>query len=87
MLGKTTRVVLFIILASVGNILLMGTIFIILMSLYLSFLAPLFPVGVNTTLGLVLFCASVVLTYIVYQQVLKKFGKKLKLDTLVSKKK
>lgn len=85
MLSRTTKVVIFIIVASIANILLMGLIFLGLMSLYLIFIAPLLPVNVNTIFGLLLFCASVVLTYIIYQQCIKRYGKQMGIQNIISK--
>ncbi len=85
-LNRTAKIVIFIVVASVANIVLMGLLFIGLMSLYLAFIAPLLPRNVNTILGLVIFCVAIVLTFIIYKQFIVRYGEKFKIQNLIAKK-
>ncbi|MFW5643255.1 MAG: hypothetical protein ACOCYQ_04445, partial [Alkalispirochaeta sp.] len=67
-MNKRINTVLFIIGATIFNIIAMVVIFFVLMVVFARFIAPSLPPGANQIILLVLFVASVAATYLIYHR-------------------
>lgn len=79
-MNKKTNTILFILGATVGNIVLMLAIFLGLFVLYGRFIAPNVDTTVNQIIVFVIFIGSVALTYFIYHRIIKLLSKKFDLD-------
>lgn len=79
-MNKRLNSVLFIIGATVANIVSMVVIFGVLMVLFARFLAPHLAPGANQIILLVLFVGSVVITYVLYHRFMKWLSEKYTLQ-------
>ncbi|HKK48005.1 MAG TPA: hypothetical protein VJ932_02855 [Alkalispirochaeta sp.] len=79
-MNKRLNSVLFILAATVANIISMVVIFGILMVLFARFLAPHLAPGANQIILLVLFVGSVVITYVMYHRLMKWLAEKYPLQ-------
>ncbi|MFO8042963.1 MAG: hypothetical protein R6U25_07165 [Alkalispirochaeta sp.] len=79
-MNKRLNSVLFIIGATVANIVSMVVIFAAFMVLFARFLAPHLAPGANQIILLVLFVGSVIITYVLYHRFMKWLGEKYNLQ-------
>ena len=79
-MDKRFNTTLFIIAATVVNIVLMMLLFLVSFVIFARFLAPILPPGVNRALLLVLLIGSVVGTYVIYHRVMRWVSKRYNLD-------
>jgi uncharacterized SAM-binding protein YcdF (DUF218 family) len=70
-MNKRVNTVLFILGATVGNIIIMMVIFLLLFVLFGRFLAPQIPPNIGVYVLMVLFIVSIVATYFIYHRVVK----------------
>lgn len=70
-MNKRLNSILFIIAATIANIVVMMVLFLVLTLLYAQLLAPRLSPGTNQFVLLVLFVGSVIATYIIYHRVMK----------------
>ncbi len=83
-MDKRVNTVLFIVGATVFNILLMFLLFLLVFVLFARFLAPVLPPGINRILPPVLLVGSVIGTYVIYHRLMKWAVEKFKLDQYFS---
>ena len=79
-MNKRLNSILFILAATIVNIVAMVLIFGVLMVLFARFLAPQLPPGANQIILLVLFVGSVVLTYVLYHRFMRWLSNKYNLE-------
>jgi membrane protein implicated in regulation of membrane protease activity len=79
-MNKKANTVIFILGATVVNVLIMLGIFIILFILYGRFIAPGLSPEINQIVMLLLFIGSIVLTYFIYNKLIKYVSNKYDLD-------
>lgn len=79
-MNRRLNSVLFIIAATVANVLMMIVIFGVLLVLFARFVAPMLSPGVNQILLLVLFVGSVVLTYVLYHRLMRWLSRRYDLE-------
>ncbi len=79
-MNKKTNTVLFILGATVVNIVIMLAIFIGLFVLYARFVAPTVSTTINQLITFVIFIGSVALTYLIYHRLIKLLSKKMDMD-------
>ncbi len=79
-MNKRVNTVLFMLGATVVNVLLMFLIFLVFFVLYGRFLAPHLADGLNRIALLVLFVASMVITYIIYHRAVRALAGKYDLE-------
>ena len=79
-MNKRLNSVLFIVGATVANILSMVVIFATFMVLFARFLAPHLAPGANQVILLVLFVGSVIITYVLYHRFMKWLAEKYNLQ-------
>ena len=79
-MNKRLNTVLFILGATIFNILVMVVLFLILMVLFARFLAPSFPPAANQIILLVLFVGSVAATYLLYHRLMRWLTKRYELE-------
>jgi len=70
-MNKRLNSVLFILAATVLNIVLMFVLFLATFILFARFLAPVLPPGINRILPPVLLVGSVIGTYVIYHRIMK----------------
>ncbi|KGE71593.1 hypothetical protein [Spirochaeta lutea] len=80
-MNKKVNSVLFVLGATVVNILLMLILFIGTFVLYGRFLAPLVDPSVSQFIVIFLFFASIILTYVLYNVLVNKLADKIDFDT------
>jgi hypothetical protein len=79
-MNKKTNTILFILGATVVNIILMVALFTLLFVLFGIFLAPHMPGEAASIVILVLFFGSLVLTYFVYHRIVLLISKKIDME-------
>lgn len=79
-MNKRLNSVLFILAATVANIIAMVVIFGVLMVLFARFLAPHLGPGTNQIILLVIFVGSVILTYVLYHRFMRWVSGKYDLE-------
>ena len=79
-MNKRLNSVLFILVATIVNIVAMVLIFGVLLVAYARLLAPMLSAEINQILLLVLFIAAIVLTYVLYHQLMKWLSKRYQLE-------
>ncbi len=79
-MNKKANTVLFVLGATVVNVVMMLAIFLVLFVLYGKFLSPLIPDQIDQIMMLVLFIGSIVLTYFIYHRMIKFFSNKIDMD-------
>lgn len=70
-MNRRLNSVLFVLAATIANILAMVVIFALLLVIFARFIAPALPTQVNQVMFLVLFLVSVVGTYVIYHRVMR----------------
>ncbi|TVR70270.1 MAG: hypothetical protein EA427_06225 [Spirochaetaceae bacterium] len=75
-MNRRLNSVLFVLAATVANILAMTVLFLVLLVLFARLVAPSLPTQVNQIMFLVLFIVSVVGTYVIYHRVMRVLMKK-----------
>ena len=83
-MNKKLNTVLFILGATLFNIVVMIILFFVLMVIFARFLAPALPPGANQIILLVLFVASVALTYLLYHRIMRYLTTKYDMETYMS---
>ena len=83
-MNKRVNTILFILAATILNIIVMTLLFLILMVLFARFIAPALPPGANQIILLVIFVASVVLTYFLYHRLMRWMTTKYPLEEYLS---
>ncbi|MFP4151506.1 MAG: hypothetical protein ACLFR8_03685 [Alkalispirochaeta sp.] len=83
-MNKRINTVLFIIGATIFNIIAMVVIFFVLMVVFARFIAPSLPPGANQIILLVLFVASVAATYLIYHRLMRWLVVKYDLEAYMS---
>lgn len=83
-MNKRLNTVLFILGATVFNILVMIVVFFILMVLFARFLAPSLSPGANQIILLLLFVASVAGTYVLYHRLMRWATAKYNLEAYMA---
>ena len=79
-MNKKINSALFILGATVVNVLLMLVIFVALLVLHLRFLAPMLSDELAQILLIVIFFGTIVLTYVLYNWLMKLFAKRVDMD-------
>ena len=79
-MNRRLNTILFVLAATVGNILLMSILFILLLLVFARFIAPALPAQVNQIMLMVVFLVSVIGTYVFYHRFMKYLGKKYDLQ-------
>lgn len=79
-MNKKVNTVLFILGATIVNILIMVAIFLLLFTPYVRFLAPQISPQMNNILAMLIFIGSIVATYFIYHWLVKFISKKYDLD-------
>lgn len=79
-MNKKVNSILFILGATIANIIVMTVIFFVLLILFARFLAPVLPAWANQLGLLVLFVGSVVVTYLIYHRFMKWLSQKYPLE-------
>jgi Kef-type K+ transport system membrane component KefB len=79
-MNKKTNTVLFMLGATVVNVILMVAIFVLLFWLYGTFIGPRVSPTVTSYLLIVLFVGSIALTYFIYHRIVKWISNKWNLD-------
>lgn len=75
-MNRRLNTVLFVLGATVVNIVVMTLIFLVLLVLFARFVAPGLPTTVNQIMFLVIFLVSVVSAYVFYHQFMRYLGKR-----------
>ncbi len=83
-MNKKVNTLLFILGATVLNIVVMTVLFFIFLVLFARFVAPALPPGANQIILLVLFIAAVVVTYFLYHRFMRFLTTKYPLDEYMS---
>ncbi len=79
-MNKRVNTVLFVIGATIANIIVMMVIFLILFVIFGRFLAPMIPANVGVYILMALFVLSIVITYFIYHRVVKWLSGKYDLE-------
>lgn len=79
-MNKRLNTVLFVIGATIGNIIVMILIFLVLFLVFGRFLAPLIPPNIGVYVLMVLFVASIVITYFIYHRIVRWMSNKYELE-------
>ena len=79
-MNKRLNTVLFMIGATIVNVVVMFAVFLVLFFLFGRFLAPHLSPGINQILLLVIFVASMVLTYFLYHRLMRRLADKYDLE-------
>jgi membrane protein YdbS with pleckstrin-like domain len=79
-MNKKVNTVLFILGATVANVLIMLVIFLVLFVIFGRLIAPSLPPQVNQIVMLLLFIGSIVATYFIYHRLVKWLSDKYDLD-------
>ncbi|MFP4011849.1 MAG: hypothetical protein ACLFUM_09110 [Spirochaetaceae bacterium] len=79
-MNKRVNTVLFVIGATIANIIVMMVIFLILFVIFGRFLAPMIPPNVGVYILMALFVLSIVITYFIYHRVVKWLSGKYDLE-------
>lgn len=79
-MNKKANTALFVLGATVVNVLIMIIIFVVLFVLFGRFVAPALPAQVNQILVLVIFIASIVVTYFIYHRLVKYLSSKFDME-------
>lgn len=83
-MNKRLNTALFILGATIFNIVVMVILFVVLMVVFARFIAPALPPGANQIILLVLFVASVAITYVIYHRLMRWVSTKYDLETFMS---
>ncbi|MFA7566213.1 MAG: hypothetical protein WCY01_04245 [Alkalispirochaeta sp.] len=83
-MNKRVNTVLFILAATVLNIVVMTVLFAVLLVFFARFVAPALSPGVNQIILLLIFVVSVVLTYFLYHRFMRWLTTKYSLDEYMS---
>jgi hypothetical protein len=83
-MNKKTNTILFILGATVFNLLITLILLVLLLVLYGRFLAPRLPEGISPWGFPVLFVGSLVLSFVIYRLALKYFMKKVNMEKYFS---
>lgn len=75
-MNRRLNSVLFILAATVFNILVMFAVFALALITFARFLAPSLPPGANQIILIALFIASIVLTYLIYHRLVRWLTRK-----------
>ncbi|MFP4484042.1 MAG: hypothetical protein ACLFO1_04235 [Spirochaetaceae bacterium] len=70
-MNKKVNTVLFIVGATIANVLFMSIVFVVLFILFGRFLAPLLPPAADQIVVVIIFVGSIVLTYFAYHRMIK----------------
>jgi membrane protein implicated in regulation of membrane protease activity len=79
-MNKRLNSVLFILGATIANIIVMILVFAVLMVIFARFVAPLLTPMVNQIILLVLFIGSVVITYVLYHRLMRYLSQRYNLE-------
>jgi uncharacterized SAM-binding protein YcdF (DUF218 family) len=79
-MNKRLNTVLFIIGATIANIIVMMVIFLVLFVVFGRFLAPHIPANIGVYILMVLFVLSIVATYFIYHRVVRWLASKYDLE-------
>ncbi len=79
-MNKKVNTVLFIIGATIGNVLFMTIVFLVLFILFGRFLAPVLPPTADQIAVVIIFVGSIVLTYFAYHQVIKMLTNRVDME-------
>ncbi len=79
-MNRKANSILFVIAATVVNIIVMMILYVVLLITYAQLIAPLVPAAVSQGMLLVLFIVSVVVTYILYHQFMIYLGNRFDLN-------
>lgn len=79
-MNKKANTVLFVLGATVVNVIIMMVIFLAVFVLYGKFLAPAIPDQVDQIMMIVIFIGSIVLTYFIYHRMIKYLTNKIDME-------
>jgi uncharacterized membrane protein YedE/YeeE len=79
-MNKKVNTVLFILGATLGNVVVMIVVFLLLFVLFGRFLAPLLPSAVDQIGVIIIFVGSIVLTYFAYHRIIKLLTNRIDME-------
>ena len=79
-MNKRVNTVLFVIGASIVNVVIMLILFLGLFVLFARFLAPSLSPGVNQLIMVLIFVASIAVTYFIYHRLVKLLSQRINMD-------
>jgi membrane protein YdbS with pleckstrin-like domain len=79
-MNKKANTVLFVLGATVANVIVMIVVFVALLVPFVRFLSPALSAGVNQAVVFVIFIAAIVITYFVYHKAVKYLSEKIDMD-------
>jgi membrane protein implicated in regulation of membrane protease activity len=79
-MNRRINSVLFVIAATIANIVVMMILFVVLLLVFARFFAPSLPPQANQIMLMVLFVGSVVATYVIYHRVVRRLGEQYDLQ-------
>ncbi len=79
-MNKKANTLLFVLGATIANVIVMMVIFLVLFVLFGRFVAPHLSPQMNQIIMLVLFIAAIVLTYVIYHRAVKYLTTKIDMD-------
>jgi hypothetical protein len=79
-MNKKVNTVLFIIGATVGNVIVMTVVFLVLFVLFGRFLAPHLPAAGDQIAVIIIFVGSIVATYFAYHRVIKLLTNRIDME-------
>ncbi|MFO7781606.1 MAG: hypothetical protein R6W94_08255 [Spirochaetia bacterium] len=80
MMNKRVNTILFVIGATIANIIIMMVIFLVLFVVFGRFLAPYIPANIGVYILMVLFVLSIVATYFIYHRFVRWLSQKYELE-------
>ena len=79
-MNRRLNSILFVMAATVANIVVMMLLFTVLLVVFARLIAPSLPPQVNQIMLMVLFVVSVVATYVIYHRVVRRLGERYDLQ-------
>jgi hypothetical protein len=79
-MNKKVNTVLFIVGATIGNVVVMTVVFLLLFVLFGRFLAPVLPPAGDQIAVIVIFVGSIVVTYFAYHRVIKTLTNRIDME-------
>jgi hypothetical protein len=79
-MNKKANTLLFVLGATIANVIVMMAIFLVLFVVFGKFVAPHLSPQANQIIMLVLFIGAIVLTYVIYHRVIGYLSKKIDMD-------
>ena len=79
-MNKKLNTALFLVVATLVNIVIMLILWLVPLFLYIRFLAPYISEGLTTLIVIVIFIGAIVATYFLYNLILKRYSAKVDMD-------